>query len=131
MRVKYTPNPKLYDEYYTQQSGFGIPVYIGGMRGKGLGSVLNGLFRAVVPLFKRGGKALLKEGMSSGLQVAQDVLSGQNLKEAVKRRAQVGGQRLLKRAIGQFNAPPGEPATKRIRRRRSVKPSKRVSDIFG
>ena len=57
MRVRYTPNRHLYDEYYSQ-TGRGYPVYIGGMRGAGLGSVLSGLFRSAVPLLKKGGKAL-------------------------------------------------------------------------
>ena len=131
MRVRYTPNAKLYDEYYNNQSGFGLPVYVGGMRGKGIGSVLSGLFRAAVPLLKKGGKALLKEGLTSGMQVANDVLAGQNIKTAVKKRVQGGSRRLLKRAIGQFNAPPGEPAVKRIRRRKVIKKSKGRRDIFG
>lgn len=131
MRVRYTPNAKLYNDYYNNQSGYGLPVYTGGMRGRGLGSVLSGLFRAAVPLLKKGGKALLKEGVSSGLQVANDVLAGTNLKKAVKKRAQGSGRRLLKRAIGQFNAPPGEPVAKRIRRRKRVKQSKGRRDIFG
>ena len=53
MRVKYTPNPRLYEEYY-KQIGHGFPVYIGSMRGSGVGSVLSGLFRAAIPLLKKG-----------------------------------------------------------------------------
>ena len=80
MKTPYRPNPALYDAYYTTQVGHGLPVYVGGLRGRGLGSILGGLLRTAVPLLKRGGKALLKEGIRSGLGVAQDVLSGQNIK---------------------------------------------------
>ena len=131
MRIPYTPNHKLYDDYYANQTGHGIPVYIGGMRGRGLGSVLSGLFRAVVPLLKRGGKAMLKEGVTSGLQVAQDVLSGANLKNAVKKRVRGTGRRLLKRAFGGLKPPPGEPVKKRIKKRVRYSKSKRSRDIFG
>ena len=57
------------------------------MRGRGLGSLLSGLVRSAVPSLKSGGKALLKEGAKTGMQLAQYVLSGQNLKSAAKQRA--------------------------------------------
>ena len=65
------------------------------------------------------------------MQVANDVLAGQNIETAARRRAQRGSRRLLKRAIGQFNAPPGESAVKSIRRRKVIKKSKGRHDIFG
>lgn len=130
MRVKYSPSQKLYNDYYTQQSGFGLPVYIGGMRGRGLGSVLSGLFRAAVPLMKKTGKALLKEGVSSGLNIVQDVLSGRNLKQSVKKRVKSSGKRLIKKAIGEYTAPPGEPVVKRIKRGGKTNSSKQRRDIF-
>ena len=134
MRVHYKPNSILYDNYYKKQVGHGLPVYVGGMKGRGLGSVLSGLLRTAVPLLKKGGKALLKEGVRSGLGVAQDILSGKNIKSALKGRAKGGGKRLLNKAIGQFNAPapPGEPAVRRIKKSvRRKKKSKRSKDIFG
>ena len=136
MRIRYSPNSRIYDEYYSHQRGNGIPVYIGGMRGGGLGNVLNGLFRAAVPLLKKGGKAVLREGVSSGLKVAQDVLSGKNLKSSLKRHAHASGKRLYNKAIGEFTAPPGQPAHKRKRRsgiklKKRGKKSKSFGDIFG
>ena len=136
MRVKYTPNPRLYEEYY-KQIGHGFPVYIGSMRGSGVGSVLSGLFRAAIPLLKKGGRALLSEGLSSGLQVAQNVIDGQNFKKAVKQQSKKVGKRLLKRTIGHFNptprlaAPPGEPVVKRIKKMPRKKSVNRTKDIFG
>lgn len=135
MRTPYKANTALYDAYYKQQVGHGLPVYIGGLRGKGLGGILNGLLRTAVPLLKSGAKTLLREGAKGGLQVAQDVLSGQNVKAAVKRRAKGVGKNLLNKAIGEFippPAPPGEPAVKRIRRPTTKrKRAKRQRDIFG
>ena len=101
------------------------------MRGRGIGSVLSGLFRTAVPLLKSGGKAILKEGAKTGLQVAQDLLAGKNFGTAIKRRGKGAGQRLVKKAIGQFKppAPPGEPAVKRIKKRKAPK-RKTKPDIF-
>ena len=70
------------------------------MRGRGLGNLMGSLFRSVVPLLKSSGKALLKEGAKSGMQLAQDVLFGQSLKTAAKRKAQEAGKRLFHQAVG-------------------------------
>ena len=88
---------KLYDDYYGQQVGHGLPVFTGGRsyRGHGLGSLLAGLGRAVVPLLKRGGQALLKEGARTGLQIVSDVASGHRVGTALKRRSAEAGKRLL------------------------------------
>ena len=131
MRTPYKPSSTAYADYYNHQIGGGLPVYIG--RG-GLGSVLSGLFRSVVPIAKKAGKSLLKEGIRSGLGVAQDVLSGENIRTSVKRRARESGRNMLNMAIGQFSvpvaAPPGTPARRPIKRRRTTKKSKSSKDIF-
>ena len=133
MRVKYVPNQQLYHEFYNQ-TGYGLPVFIGGMRGRGLGSVLSGLFRSAIPLLKKSGKAILREGLSTGLRVAQDVASGKNLKSAVKRRAKGAGERLLKKAVRQFDdtpRPPGIPVKRIQNRKRKRQRSQSSKDIFG
>ena len=61
MRVHYKPNSILYDNYYKNQVGHGLPVYVGGMKGRGLGSVLSGLLRTEVPLLKKG-ESVIKRG---------------------------------------------------------------------
>ena len=56
----------LYENYYVDQSGSGLPVFVGsrGQRGHGLGSILSGLFRSALPMLRRGlatfGKHALK-----------------------------------------------------------------------
>ena len=101
-RCHYKHDGRLYEDYYRTQVGHGLPVFIGGksMRGLRLGYLLGGLFRSVVLLLKSGGKALLKEGAKSGMQLAQDVLFGQSLKTAAKRKAQEAGKRLFHQAVG-------------------------------
>lgn len=156
--VRHTPlhrRPKLYEDFYCNQSGHGLPVFVGGrsQRGHGLGSFFGGLGRMLLPFFKTGGKALLREGVGTGLRVAQDALAGRNVGDSFRNHAKEAGSRLLKGAVHHLAdnqsgsgirrkrrkpAPPGEPARKRIkptpRRRRSHKKTKqsqkRFTDIF-
>ena len=149
-RYPYQSCPKLYEDYYVNQVGHGLPVFVGGggrrlYRGHGFGSLLAGIGRAVVPLLKKGGKALLKEGARTGLRVAQDVMSGKRLGSALKQRAGQSGKRLLTQVL----SPSPSRRQKRIktkrtaqgkqsgrpRRRRQQQPKKqqqqRMTDIFG
>lgn len=151
---------KAYDAYFCQQAGHGLPVFIGSrsQRGRGLGSFLSSIGRMILPFVKTGGKALLREGALTGLQVAQDALEGRNVKEAFKDHARDAGKRLLHGAVGHLagnqsgsglRVPPGEPARKRIKlgagkqrsqskKRRQTSQKKKnksnkrsISDIFG
>lgn len=147
-------NLKAYEAFFGQQAGHGLPVFIGSrsQRGRGLGSFLSGIGRMILPIFKTGGKALLREGALTGLQVAKDALDGRNVSDSFKQHARESGKRLLHGAVDHLTgdqtgsglrAPPGEPARKRIKnhvqRRRSQskkRPTKKkskkrvVSDIF-
>ena len=153
-RYPYQSCPKLYEDYYVNQVGHGLPVFVGGgsrrlYRGHGFGSLLAGIGRAVVPLLKKGGKALLKEGARTGLRVAQDVMSGKRLGSALKQRAGQSGKRLLTQVLS-----PSSPSSqqqrkgrqKRIktkrtaqgkqsgrprRRQQQTKKQQRMTDIFG
>ena len=55
-------------------------------RGHGQGSVFGGLLRSAMPLIKKGAMALGKGALKTGIHIADDVLSGQNIKTAAKRR---------------------------------------------
>ena len=141
MRTPYRADPELYNDFFKNQVGHGMPVFIG--RG-GLGNVLSGLFRSVVPLMKRGGKALLKEGVRTAVQVGSDVLDGKNIKSAMKNRAAETGRRILRGTVRHFDedynmdtttrkrvGPPGKRARKSpIKRGRAVPRSQRQPDIF-
>lgn len=91
-----------FDQYYLRQaSGAGLPVFAGAsiQRGHGLGNILNSAFRAFMPALKSAGKALLHQGLQTGAHVLDDVISGQNVEKAAKRRVREGGQQLLHRAL--------------------------------
>lgn len=149
--VRLTPfqgSGKLYEDYYCNQVGHGLPVFVGGRnyRGHGIGNLLGGIGRALVPLLRSGGKALLKEGARTGMQVAQDVLSGRSVKSSLQQRASNAGKRLFHQAVGRVTgttaAPPGEPARKRIKsstphrqgqtgRQKKKRRRATAADIFG
>ena len=146
-RYPYQSCPKLYEDYYVNQVGHGLPVFVGGggrrsYRGHGFGSLLAGIGRAVVPLLKKGGKALLKEGARTGLRVAQDVMSGQRLGSALKQRARQSGKRLLtqvlspspsrkQKRIKTKRTAQGKQSGRQRRRQQPKKQQRRVTDIFG
>ena len=93
MKKFYTPNHKLYEEYYLNQAkdiGGNLRAFHGARfeRGYGLGSVFKGLFRLGAPsTFNRKLKCLVKKLFKRHVQVAQDVLAGENVKTATKKRA--------------------------------------------
>ena len=129
-----------YDDYYLHHSGGSVgPIFYGKrfQTGSGLGSVFSSLARSVIPILKSSGKTLLKEGLRSGLDVLGDVVSGNDIKSSVKRRARQSGQRLLTQAANTIDkpAPPGLPKRKPTHKKRNIiakrkKVSSLKKDIF-
>ena len=72
----------------------GVPI----QTGHGLGNVLNSAFRLFLPAIKSAGKAVLREGLATGVNILGDVVRGQNIKRAAKKRLRQGGERLLTKA---------------------------------
>ena len=121
-----------YNEYYTQQVGGALPYFTGSrvQRGHGFWSLLGGLLRTVAPLLKRGAFGALK----TGAQIAGDVLSGENIRTAAKRRTKTAGRDLLQSLLA---TPPGKRVKraaplKRIKRRTPTKRRQlpRKHDVF-
>ena len=134
----YRPCLKSYEQYYGSQGGNGLSVFVGGrhQKGRGLGSLLSGVGRIIAPLLKSGGKALLQEGLQTGLQVVGDIASGRKFKSALRGRTKEAGKRLFDRAVNKVvGAPPGQPAKKRrinthAKRKRPQKKKRGQGDIF-
>ena len=65
-----------------------LPAFLGArfQRGYGLGSIFRGLFCWAVPHLQQGAKMLGKKALQTGVIVVQDVLAGENLKTATKKR---------------------------------------------
>ena len=123
-----------YNDYYARQAGGALPYFAGAQyqRGHGLGSLFGGLLRSAMPLIKRGAVALGKGALKTGVRIAGDVLSGQNIKTATKRR-------VTDAVLSSIRSPPGKlikraaAATRvtAVKRRRKKRTSKnRVADIF-
>lgn len=73
------------------------------LTGYGVGSILGGLFRHILPLIKRGGKAIGKELLNTSMNVINDVSdAGISLKEAVKARGREGVSNLKRKAISKL-----------------------------
>ena len=97
MRVLYTPNDeRMWLQYYqTGGGGFtGIPY----QRGYGLGSFFKGLFRTVMPVAKSALKSVGRQALSTGAEIAKDVIAGRNIKESAKQRGRQAASRLLQKA---------------------------------
>ena len=92
-----------YTAYYNDQVGGRISkVYIGNptQRGHGIGSFLGGLYRAVLPLFKSGVKAIGKETLRSGFNVLDDVTNrNMTIRDALKNRGNETADNLKRKAL--------------------------------
>ena len=115
-----------YEDHYLKQAyGGGLPVFIGGQRGRGIGGIFNGLARMIIPVLKRTGKTVLKEGLRSGVDVLGDIVSGQNVKSSFKKRAKQAGTRLVDQSMKSLGGiskhsipPPGQSVKKGIKRKK-------------
>ena len=78
----------MYEDYYVNQSGSGLPVFQGarGQLGHGLGSILSGFFRSAMPVIKSGLAAFGKQALRTGAQIASDMLEGQSFSDSARKR---------------------------------------------
>ncbi|KAJ8048850.1 hypothetical protein HOLleu_01325 [Holothuria leucospilota] len=134
---EFRSDPRDYEHYYLNQTGHGVPVFRGGraQRGYRLGNIVGGLFRTAVPLLKKGAKALGKEALRTGMDIAGDVLDGRSLKTSVKQRGLAAGKRVARKAVSSVGAGSGGINKKRnlsspTTRTNSAKRAKRSLDIF-
>ena len=79
-----------WDSYFLSQAGNGY--YKGQLyqRGHGLGNVFKGLFKFLAPIAKSVGKSVGKQALTTGLDIAQDLVEGKSIKEAAKQRLKEG-----------------------------------------
>ena len=90
---------KLHYVNQAKQKGGSLPAFHGArfQRGYGLGSIFRGLFRWAMPHLQQGAKVIGKKALQTGVNVAQDVLDGDNIKKAISKQAKqaLGLQYLL------------------------------------
>ena len=118
MKKLHAPNHKLYEQYYVDQArkkGGNLPAFHGArfQRGHGLGSIFKGLFRWAMSHLQQGAKVVGKKALQTGVNVAQDVLGGDNIKTAISKQAKqaIGNMTSQKSQQGQSGA--GKKAIKR------------------
>ena len=107
-RITYIPEAEaIWLEYFFGQAtqvGHGLGGFQGSpyQRGHGLGSFFARLFRSILPVAKRVGKATLKtvgkEAMAMGANVAGDVARGRNFGESIEEHGRKTACRLLDKA---------------------------------
>ena len=101
MKPTHHHDTKAYQDYYIHQAGKGYPVFAGRryQRGHGLGSIFGRLFKAAMPLLKKGAKTLGRKALKTRFNMAGDVVQGRNIKQAAKSRLKSTGQNLLQKAM--------------------------------
>ena len=107
MKKLHAPNHKFYEQYnvdQARQKGGNLPAFHGArfQQGYGLGSIFKGLFRWAMPRLQQGAKVFGKKALQTGVNVAQDVLHGDNIKTAIRKQA--------KQAIDNITCPKSQQA---------------------
>lgn len=101
MRVEYKPpDRKFWSAVLTRPQRGGIIIGFKGdpyQRGAGLGNILKGLFRMILPIAKKAGKAIGIGALEAGSNVAADVLKGRNLKKSLKKHGGEAAGKLVKK----------------------------------
>ena len=122
----------MYESYYLDQSGNGMPVFVGGrgQAGHGLGSMLSSLFRSAFPMIKRGLATFGKHALKTGLEIADDMVQGESFKDSATKRVPDGIKRFATSA--NFINQSGSGRVKRRKTRRLNRKTKRRrhNDIF-
>ena len=88
-----------YIDYYVNQAGSGLRGFSGTRYQRGYGWFSRLFSSAILPALK----FLGKKSLSAGINVADDVLAGKNVKESLKTRAIEGGKETAKAAIDRGN----------------------------
>lgn len=100
----------LYTKYYIDQAGSGLNVFRGArsQRGYGIGNFFKSLFRAAIPLFKSGARAIGHEALETGRHFLEDVAENKPIRQAIKTRLREAGHNLTKRAVDKISSMSGK-----------------------
>jgi hypothetical protein len=89
-------------------------------RGGGLGSLFRGIFRVLMPVLKRVGKSVGKQALTTGAQIASDLVAGDSIKASAKKRGRSGAASLFQKAAGHLQE--GEGLGRRPAKRHRTPP---------
>lgn len=95
--IKQTENS--YKNFY-DNTNTTIPHFSGAkyQKGYGLGNILSNMMRNALPLIKQGAVTLGKSALQTGLNIAKDALSGENLKSSAKKNLKISAQNMINQA---------------------------------
>ena len=84
---------EFYSKYYALQLGNGFQVYKGDpyMGGNGIGSFFSGMMQNIAPVLKTG----LKKGLEGAVNVATDILQGEDPRKSAIKRFSTQGENVL------------------------------------
>ncbi len=103
MRVIFIPpSQKVWDEFFKiHQIGHGMVGFKGSayQRGAGIGNLLGGLLRSFLPVAKSIGKSVGRQALRTGVEVASDALSGENIGQSIRNRGKAGANKLLTKGV--------------------------------
>ena len=118
--------------YLVQQGrGYQLTPFIGRrhQRGYGLGNIISGLFRTIIPLvkpvMKSAAKSIGRRMLKGGVNVARNMAKGESLKKALKREGAQGMSDLSSSAMSYMARSTGKTPTKKRRLN-----NKKSQDIF-
>lgn len=98
----------------------------GRQTGAGVGDILKGLFRFLLPVIKRAGTTVGKEALSTGERILDKISAGENIKDAVMTEGKKGVDTLLEKT-----GLPKQFGTGGIKRRRKPSPTPFHQTIVG
>ena len=113
------------------QYGLGMNAFHGArvQKGYGLGSILGGLVRRALPYLWTGAKHAGKMALKTGVDVANDVMDGQDIKSSVKARTRQAGKRLANKMTSSVLAKVGALQAGRGKKKKIVKKRPRKNKI--
>ena len=85
--------------YKTQIGGGGFYAGVKHQQGYGLGGLFSKLGRFVIPLLKPVAKSIGKQVVRTGTLLADDILNGENPKQALKKNLKRGAKELFQKAV--------------------------------
>ena len=126
----------LYKSYDAEPT---IPIYAGSryQKGHGIRNIFSGLLKAALPLVKKGALSLGKTALKTGVNIAQDSLSGKDLKSTLKDNLRLAGKDILSKSTAYITEKQSNKSRKRTRstvtskaKAKRKRPRLTNSDIF-
>lgn len=98
-----------------------------GQVGYGLGSFFQSLARSAMPFLQKGAKTLGKATLDTGVNIARDVLAGNNLKDSAQARLRQTAKTMKDQTLNHITSQVGSGSSKRKKGSKRKAPQKKIS----